>query len=69
MGYDATNKESFEEIKKYWYKQLKELSKTNLIYLLENKIDLLTESLINNDGEQFTNLNNIKFFRCLLKII
>ena len=45
MGYDIINKDSFEEIKNYWYKQVKELSTTNLIYLLENKIDLCNISL------------------------
>ena len=67
MGYDATNKESFGEIKNYWYNQVKELSKTNLIYLLENKIDLLKGSVTNNDGKQFADLNKIKFFSLSVK--
>ena len=33
MGYDVTNKQSFEEIKSFWYNKIKEKTKTNLIYL------------------------------------
>ena len=40
MGYDVTNMQSFDEIELYWFNQIKENSKTNLIYLLGNKIDL-----------------------------
>ena len=38
MGYDVTNKQSFDEIELYWFNQIKEKSKTNLIYLLEIKL-------------------------------
>ena len=41
MGYDDTNNNSFQELRDYWSNQIKQFSKTNLIYLLENKIDLL----------------------------
>ena len=40
MGYDVTNRENFQQIIDYWYKEIKELSKTKLVYLLGNKIDL-----------------------------
>ena len=43
MGYDVTNKNSFQEIIDYWYEQIKQLCNTNLIYLLGNKIDLNEE--------------------------
>ena len=34
MGYDVTNKKSFEEIKSFLYNKIKEKNKTNLFYLL-----------------------------------
>ena len=46
MGYDATNKESFEEIKTFWYNKIKENTKINLIYLLGNKIDLKNNIIV-----------------------
>ena len=68
MGYDVTNKKSLQEIIDYWYKQVKELGKTNLIYLLGNKIDL--EGNVKSrekEGKIFSDMNNIKFFPISVK--
>ena len=63
MGYDVTNNQSFEEIENYWFKKIKEKSKTNLIYLLGNKIDLKVNEEIEKDKvKKFADLNHIKFF-------
>ena len=68
MGYDATNKQSFEEIKSYWYNKIKEIAKTNLIYLLGNKIDLKDNIKISeNEGKEFADKNNIKYFSISVK--
>ena len=62
MGYDVTNRKSFEEIKSFWYKVIKDYNKTNL-YLLGNKIDLNGNVEISeNEIKEFTELNNIKHF-------
>jgi GTPase SAR1 family protein len=61
MGYDVTNKKSLQEIIDYGYKQAKELSKTDLIYLLGNKIDLEGNvKSIEKEGNIFSEL--AKFF-------
>ena len=68
MGYDVTNKKSLQEIIDYWYKQAKVLSKTNLIYLLGNKIDLQGDvKTREKEGKMFSNMNNIKFFPISVK--
>ena len=68
MGYDVTNKQSFEEIKKYWYKEIKEKTKTNLIYLLGNKIDLKKNIQIKEkDVKKFASENGIKYFLISVK--
>ena len=40
LGYDITNKCSFEKIKNYWCNKIKDYLECNLIYLVGNKIDL-----------------------------
>ena len=68
MGYDVTNKQSFEEIKSFWYNKIKEKTKTNLIYLLGNKIDLKDNIDINeNEIKEFTDTNKIKHFSISVK--
>ena len=68
MGYDVTNKQSFEEIKSFWYKIIKDLSKTNFIYLLGNKIDLKDNIEVNeNDVKEFTEINKINHFLISVK--
>ena len=68
MGYDITNKQSFEEIKSFWYYKIKEKNKTNLIYLLGNKIDLKDDIEINeNEVKEFSDTNKIKYFSISVK--
>ena len=68
MGYDATKKESFDEIELYWYNKIKEKSKTNLIYLLGNKIDLKFKIKVKeNKGKRFADINHLKFFPISVK--
>ena len=60
MGYDVTNKQSFEEIK--------EKTKANLIYLLGNKIDLKDSIKVSeNEGKEFADKNDIKYFQISVK--
>ena len=68
MGYDVTNKESFQQIIDYWYKEIKELSNTKLIYLLGNKINLKKKIIIKDkEGKSFADKNNIKFYSISVK--
>ena len=38
LGYDITNKESFESIKSHWYPTSKKFAGINLFYLIGNKV-------------------------------
>ena len=68
MGYDVTNKQSLEEIKTLWNKEIKENSKTNLIYLLGNKIDLKDNIEVSeNEVKEFPDNNTIKHFQISVK--
>ena len=68
MGYDATNKESFEEIKTFWYNKIKENTKINLIYLLGNKIDLKNNIIVKSkDAKKFSDKYKIKYFSISVK--
>ena len=68
IGYDVTNKQSFEEIKTYWYKEIKEKTQTNLIYLLGNKIDLKYNIQIKEkDVKKFASKNGIKYYSISVK--
>ena len=63
MGYDATNKQSFEEIKTIFNEKIKDKISTNLIYLLANKIDLQNQIVVPQyEGKEFSDKNNFKFF-------
>ena len=55
LVYDITRKKSFEEIKNYWYEQVKESSdKDTILALVGNKYDLINEKDVSNeDGEEF----------------
>ena len=60
--YDITNEQSFEKIKDFYYENKKHI-KTNLIYLLGNKIDLKNEIKVSEtDSKNFANSENIKYF-------
>ena len=62
MGYDLTNKQSFEEIKKIWNEKIKGKISTNLIYLLANKIDLQNQIEVQEkEGKEFAEINDIKY--------
>ena len=68
MGYNVTNKQSFEEIKSFWFNNIKEKTKTNLIYLLGNKIDLIDNvEVIENEVIEFAEMNKIKYFPLSVK--
>ena len=68
MGYDATNKQSFEEIKTFWFNKIKENTKTNLIYLLGNKIDLENNIIVaSKDAKNFSDKHKIKYFSISVK--
>ena len=55
LVYDVTDKKSFEAIKNYWYKQLKESGdKDIIICLVANKYDLYEKrEVTNEEGEEF----------------
>ena len=61
LGYDITDKRSFEEIKNYWYPTVKE--EIDLIYLIGNKCDLYEqESISEKEAKLFAIDNNLRFF-------
>ena len=55
LVYDITNKKSFEEIKNYWYEQVKESSdKDTILALVGNKNDLINKKDVSEeDAEEF----------------
>ena len=68
LGYDATNKKSFEEVQDYWSQQIKQINKNILVYLLGNKIDLKSEIVIKEiKGKQFALFYHYKYFSISVK--
>ena len=57
LVYDITRRETFEEIKKYWYKQVKESSTSDIIIaVVGNKCDLFDkEKVKEEEGKEFAN--------------
>ena len=55
LVYDVTSLKSFEEIKNYWYEQIKQLGSDNIVIAIAaNKYDLYEEKQVSNeDGEEF----------------
>ena len=55
LVYDITSTHSFEQMKEYWYKQIKEIDTENLIIaIVANKNDLYEERVIQDEeGEKF----------------
>jgi len=55
LVYDVTDKKSFDEVKNYWYGQVKELGgKDIIICVAANKYDLYEERQVSNEeGEEF----------------
>ena len=65
LGYDITNKESFESIRDFWYNYVKEniAGDLPLIYLVGNKIDKIEERVISDEeGKSLANDLNMKYF-------
>ena len=63
LGYDIRRKESFENIKSYWYPTSKEISGANLFYLIGNKIDLYEQEEVSElDAREYAKNNNMRFF-------
>ena len=64
LGYDITRRETFENIKNFWYPKSKEIICSDLIYLLANKADLYDKEEINEEiTKKFAKDNNMRFFR------
>ena len=63
LVYDITDIKSFEEIKNYWYEQVKDIQTENLIIAIAgNKCDLYEERQVENEtGEEFAKSINAIF--------
>ncbi len=61
--YDITDKKSFEEIKKYWYKETTDNMDSNVVLaLIGNKIDLYeNEQVTDEEGQKFAKEINAIF--------
>ena len=55
LVYDVTKEKSFTEMKSYWYEQIKELGRNDIIFAIAaNKSDLYKEKQVDNEkGEEF----------------
>ena len=55
LVYDVTSQKSFDEIKNYWYEQVKQIGSENIVIALAaNKYDLYEEKQVSNEeGEEF----------------
>ena len=64
LVYDITNLKSFNNIKEFWYKELKENADSNMIfYLVGNKVDLFEEEQVNNkEAKEYAKSINAGFF-------
>ena len=65
LGYDVTNRKSFEEIRKYWYNFVMKNKDGNspLIYLVGNKIDKIEYRVVSDEeGKSLANDLNMKYF-------
>ena len=65
LGYDVTDRQSFEEIRKYWYNFVMKNKDGNspLMYLVGNKIDLIEERVVSDEeGKSLANDLNMKYF-------
>ena len=63
LVYDITQRNSFEELKNYWSKEVKELCSTNVIFAVAaNKADLIEdEKITEEEGKEFANTLNAIF--------
>ena len=65
LGYDVTERYSFEEIRKYWYNFVMKNKDGNspLIYLVGNKIDKIEDRVVSDEeGKSLANDLNMKYF-------
>ena len=64
LVYDISNKKSFESIKEYWYKELKENTDNDVIFfLVGNKVDLFeSEQVTEQEAKEFANSIHAGFF-------
>ena len=64
LGYDVTDRKSFEEIRKYWYNFVMKNKDGNspLMYLVGNKIDKPDRVVSDEEGKSFANDLNMKYF-------
>ena len=69
LVYDITRKQSFEELKNYWIKQIKESAPENIILAIAaNKSDLLDREQVNEDeARNFAKENNALFYETSAK--
>ena len=70
LGYDVTNRHSFDSIRDFWYNKVKEKTEIDnvLIYLVGNKIDLDDlRKVENEEGKSLANDLNMKFFEVSAK--
>ena len=69
LVYDITIKQSFEEIKTFWIKQLREFGPENIIVAIAaNKSDLLDQEQVNEEeARNFAEENNALFFEISAK--
>ena len=63
LGFDITNKSSFDEIKEFYLPYVKNNSNIKLIYLIGNKIDLYEERQVSKkEAIDFSKKNNLRYF-------
>ena len=64
LGYDVTDRKSFEEIRKYWYNFVMKNKDGNspLMYLVGNKIDKPDRVVSDEEGKSLANDLNMKYF-------
>ena len=64
LGYDVTDRQSFEEIRKYWYNFVMKNKGgiSPLMYLVGNKIDKPDRVVSDEEGKSLANDLNMKYF-------
>ena len=63
LGYDITNKSTFEDIKIYWIPQIKSVCNPKLMYLIGCKTDCEEHRTVGSDeAEGFAEQTNLRFF-------
>ena len=64
LVYDITSQKSFDSIKNYWYKELKENTDENIIFaVVGNKVDLYEQEEVGEEeAKEFANSINAEFF-------